>query len=67
MTITPTDAVAGVAVGFAFFAYWVFRPRRSTEQPGPHNNWERTDWGDDGSSFNESGAGFGSGGDGGHD
>lgn len=66
MTITSTDAVVLVTLGFAVFAYRLFRPARATEQPGPHNDWRRTGRGGGDSSFHESGAGMTGGGDGGH-
>ena len=69
MSIAPTTAIAEVALGFAFFAYWVFRPVRRSDEPGPHNGWKRTQGGVQ-SGFHEghSDPGCGdSGGDGGSD
>ncbi|MBC2661358.1 hypothetical protein H7F50_06290 [Novosphingobium flavum] len=66
MTISPIDAVALVAVGFGLFAYWLLSPAPKADQPGPHNNWRRISRAGDGSSFDETGGGFGAG-DGGGD
>ena len=66
MTITPTEVVVVVTLGVAVFVYRLFRPARPTEQPGPHNNWTRTDRDRAGFSFDESGAGTMGGEPGGH-
>lgn len=66
MSIEPVFAITATIAGFAWLVWRLFWPRRSADEPGPHNDWRRTDRRGTDTSFGGSGAadvgGFDSGG-----